>query len=70
MSELKPCPFCGGEAQINDAKNSRQAEGYSLKEVTCLNCGAKVWGKGIDYFRFEKTHEDVKSAIEAWNRRV
>lgn len=31
MSELKPCPFCGGEAKIGDAS------------VYCNDCPAIVW---------------------------
>lgn len=33
--ELKPCPFCGG-----DAKNYK--EGFYAAYVTCLNCGVDM----------------------------
>lgn len=54
--KLKPCPFCGGEAEIN--------RGYSfgmtyIYEVECENCKALM---GV----FESEAE----AIEAWNRRT
>ena len=37
MSELKPCPFCGGEAEIERMGSSRQS-----MIVCCSMCGAKV----------------------------
>lgn len=62
MSELKPCPFCGGKAHLD------------REEIFC-DCGAKmsfplyVWGAAAcDGF---PTYEQSKEmAIKAWNRRV
>jgi Lar family restriction alleviation protein len=34
--ELKPCPFCGGEAEISEGTNRSW-------EVTCLNCGVGTY---------------------------
>lgn len=62
MSEidLKPCPFCGGEAEAVYAPNDINRWG-----VQCKSCGCTVeveeW-KGV---------EDTRgNAIKAWNRRA
>lgn len=37
MAELKPCPFCGGEAK-------RYYGYHDMYGVTCKKCSAKVYG--------------------------
>ncbi len=37
MAELKPCPFCGGEAR----RYNGNIDSYG---VVCNKCGAKVYG--------------------------
>ena len=54
MSELKPCPFCGGEA-ILESNKLRYGTIYS---AYCQKCGAEITG-------FSE-HE----AVAAWNRRA
>lgn len=61
--ELKPCPFCGGEAELVPHKFFSEkfkvwkVESYGIE---CYNCHAKC-------FPFFEREED---AIKAWNRRV
>lgn len=58
-TELKPCPFCGGEAELVEKFVRR---GFLLSHryvIKCNRCGKE----DREYFyRFE--------AVEAWNRRV
>ena len=56
MSELKPCPFCGGEAKIRDFSTPDLDPEI---DVFCTNCGGQTF-----------VYETVGEAIEAWNRRV
>ena len=58
MSELKPCPFCGGEAKIDF-----NGIDYVLwKFVKCQNPECEVQTKQI-------TQSD-EQAIAAWNTRI
>lgn len=55
--ELKPCPFCGGEACMQEHK----FHGYtSTFGVVCLDCCAET----------RQFYETRKEAEEAWNRRA
>ncbi len=68
--ELKPCPFCGGEAK----------EGfYEGNQVSCPNChvGISVKLIGCQYALHTKEsrddydgYETVFQAIQIWNRRI
>lgn len=69
MSELKPCPFCGGKAQVRYYGKGSGPFGYTSNIlmrsepgcVVCLKCEATI----PKYSRMR-----VCRAIEAWNRRV
>ena len=56
MSELLPCPFCGGEAVFHDSL--RPPETYPCR-VYCDNCWAEVGGYSTE-----------AEAIAAWNART
>lgn len=56
MIELKPCPFCGGEAGVFYRKQGYDAPAYG---VTCMCCSAKVFGYSLR-----------EGAERAWNRRA
>lgn len=56
MSELKPCPFCGGEAKIK-ARYYR-AINYFCYNGVCQECNASM-----------DTKDTEAEAIEAWNTR-
>lgn len=57
MAELKPCPFCGGEADCNNVAFERA--GKPMWAVECMKCGVVT-----DFF------DNEEDANEAWNRRV
>lgn len=65
--KLLPCPFCGGEAQVEDYEYRRQflnpTEGDC--RITCDGCMARS-----DVMRNEDGDGDrVKAAIKVWNAR-
>lgn len=60
MSNLKPCPFCGGEAEVNYGQTSSLLWAY----VTC-GCGIRTCNHHGD-----KEREAKAKAIETWNRRA
>jgi len=56
--ELKPCPFCGGEARINHCDDPDNCDCGAF-QVICDECGA------------ETILDMVEScAIKAWNTRT
>jgi Lar family restriction alleviation protein len=62
-NELKPCPFCGGRADLithsfwNEKKQAHTDKTYSIKCFICLT----------ESYLFYETEQ---IAIEAWNRRA
>ena len=58
MSELRECPFCGGEAELVNYGLTGKFE-----VVQCVDCGARTRVFDPDIKRGE-------SVIEAWNRRA
>ena len=60
MTELKPCPFCGGEAAV------RWTSFFSAEaRVECGQCGCRTM------FCKSNTSEDARRLAEMlWNRRV
>lgn len=61
MIELKPCPFCGGEAELAHLKKHRhKVLGiYCPVYIRCKGCGST-----------SPVKVTVEEAIEQWNRRA
>lgn len=64
MTELKPCPFCGGEAKLDigedwDVDMYNEPYPTACYSVVCKGCGTMN-----GYFETES------EATELWNRRV
>ena len=57
MTDLKPCPFCGGEAKAKRHHN-RYSDWWL---VSCVKCGVSQTGNANE-FEFE--------AAESWNNRI
>ena len=64
-TELKPCPFCGGEAKIiKDIRYPRPKRNpKKAYEVVCNNPRCIIFNADNNYYLKRKY------AIEAWNKR-
>ena len=62
MPELKPCPFCGGEAKVRTWKDS--CELFAV--VKCTGCGAE---SNLADDGTKTKEENIADAIAAWNHR-
>lgn len=60
MIELKPCPFCGGEAMLD-----YECYGGGKSFVYCKSCRIST-----ERFEISREYASDEKAIEAWNRRV
>ena len=79
MSELKPCPFCGGEAETLTAESMH---GGNLYGVMCANCAGRsdvydteaeaiaAWNSRADYHGYEQAAIEAWESIKAWNSRA
>lgn len=63
MDELKPCPFCGGEAEL--ITEHFFSTGRYGSQVRCAKCHS--WGAGPKMDR--KVETQRAKAAEAWNAR-
>lgn len=61
MSDLKPCPFCGGPAYYTKSVN-----GSNMVYAGCGVCGIRFEAQKI-YTGHDEVTMDVKAA---WNRRA
>ena len=72
MSDLLPCPFCGGQVAL----------AWNKKEVVCLKCEAlgpfcdteaeaiAAWNTRVDYHGYEQAAIEAWESIKAWNSRA
>ena len=78
--ELKPCPFCGGKAAIEQRgieimATNRDSVRFDFS-IRCVKCNATAPGAyGYISANLSRTglnvwHDEIPSAIEAWNRRA
>lgn len=65
--ELKPCPFCGGEAYFRTPQKEKGSAMCSVS-VECKSCGAMPYA--ILVYEFLSDTEKKETAAKAWNRRA
>lgn len=63
MTQLKPCPFCGGRAKYVDLGDP---DDFSDWDVECTKCGIVMICPGKE----EGCTTTKREAKAAWNRRV
>ena len=76
-TELKPCPFCGGEAELLRMKCTAHYLDELVKEfsVMCRLCATRT-ASFVGKYDFDSEHilrctkDGRKEAIDAWNRRT
>ena len=72
IRSLKPCPFCGGKARVEESHRAF-IDGKSTKValVHCLKCNARTNRIPIGEYGCTSVSADaVERAIEEWNTRV
>lgn len=76
-SELKTCPFCGGDAVLKKVSSRYSADSWGDSfQVECMVCGVRSATYDSMVCRSLKNREIViekdgrKDAIGAWNRRA
>lgn len=80
MTELKPCPFCGGTKLKIDQKTSsntkynpetKKCEKFVVVTVRCNKCHTRGPTTSMYAGFYDRPLQTLKEqAIEAWNRRM
>lgn len=65
--ELKPCPFCKGEAKLKHGLPRNQKQGVRQALVQCRKCGCRT--PLISQLPYEAWKDVDDLAIALWNRR-
>ena len=63
---LKPCPFCGGKAQIKEEQSYGDPPHY---HIICTQCGAQGGFSGL-YLDGDTVEDCIKNCEKTWNKRV
>lgn len=72
-NELKPCPFCGGEAEMCSGSDRLNGKHWYIRCKSCFSRGAEYYEsfnalmENEEFFAIQKAW---KNAIKAWNKRI
>lgn len=70
--ELKPCPFCGAEVELEKLPLWNGGHGYHdcyEFKIRCKKCGAQpTYPRNDTVYRSE--NEAIENVIKVWNRRI
>ena len=69
-SELLPCPFCGGEAEVLKLDLAAIEEGWQLYGVWCTDDLHAEEHGGYQHGHYIDNYGSETEAIEAWNARI
>ena len=71
MTELKPCPFCGGKAVLaNSNVNVRFDCAEYSGTIICMGCGVTMTAKWYTSYDNEIQFVNNHTVTELWNRRA
>lgn len=77
MTELLPCPFCGGEADVIDYDDecwvAHQCANGTSVETNSYETEAEAiaaWNSRADYHGYEQAAIEAWESIKAWNSRA
>lgn len=61
MDNLKPCPFCGGDARMSETTTDRENK-FEFGWIGCQKCRC--------FINYINNSRGKRKAVEVWNRRV
>lgn len=76
MSEIKKCPFCGGEVRLAKMNHGLSCRGYEVKiSILCDHCNFQFGNEISEYIvnengQIETIEDGVSRLIEQWNKRA
>ena len=67
---LKPCPFCGGEAELKRIQHDKKDNIFI--ECKSCRCATRIFSCDINLIprRLKLDDQRFSPIVEAWNRRV
>lgn len=66
-SRLRPCPCCGGKAEVKELFKTDGHCGYNVVYVECSRCGLRTRELDVDGYYGGERHTPEEAA-ELWNR--